>query len=67
MAFKKTGDAMLVLAYYGKNGEKEECSKCGEEYFDEDQAENFANKIDKEKERIEAKVPLKVESGTLII
>ncbi|HEC63735.1 MAG TPA: hypothetical protein ENI23_00410 [bacterium] len=30
MVFKKTGDAMPVLAYYGKDGEREECSKCGE-------------------------------------
>jgi len=44
-----------------------ECSRCGEEYFDENQAEDFANKIDKEKERIENKIPLKIKSGTLII
>ncbi len=44
-----------------------ECSRCGEEYFDEDQAEDYAKKIDFEKEIIENKMPLKLESGTLII
>jgi len=29
MAFRKTGDAMPVLAYYDKDGDKEKCPKCG--------------------------------------
>lgn len=44
-----------------------ECKNCGEKYFDEEQADVFAKKIDKEVKEAEGKKPLRIGSGTLII
>ena len=55
------GEQLLIDAKSGQ------CQKCGERYFNEEQADIFTKKIDEEREKVEGKRARKISSGTLII